>query len=211
MDTNYASDNVIKIITKNSLKGERAINQDHLYTIVHSAIFDCNPHTKVKYKNMEAISKVEGDTTIIFVPTTATKPIDMPSTSKVILDIRSFEGKGSILFEIFGNFIGNFSMKAVTALDEKGIIYMDRKGITDAEDKIVKSAKAPIRNMTVILDRYTLCELDEYCTMLLAYFYKNYKVNGEPHKMHKFIFKPIRIGKEGEKINICVPVLRLMY
>jgi hypothetical protein len=211
MSLNYAKDNVITKITDRSLNGENPINQDHLYTIVHSKVFDCNPHTKVKYKNdTKYMTKSATDgSTMIFVPTTATGRIEVPATKKVILDIRSFEGKGKILFDIFHNFISDFSVKATSALGENGMIYMTPSSISDAP--ISEVAKCPISSMTVLIDRYTLCELDEYCVMLLAYFHKHYNVKGEPHKMHKFLFKPIRIGAEGKKINICVPVLRLNY
>lgn len=212
MSTEYAKNNVVADIKKDVLKHENVINQDHVYNILHSTVFDCNPHTKVKYRNMEAISMVKQSVTTIFVPTTATEEIPKPKTQKVILDIRSFEGKGEKLLTIFRNFISDFSVRATSALGSNGRIYMSHEGISNKESSDPgKITKPPIRNVLVLVDRYTLCELDEYCVMLLAYFYKNYKVKGVPHNMHKFLFKPIRIGAEGKKINVSVPVLELKY
>lgn len=210
MSVNYAKDNVIAKIDNKSLNGEISANQDHVYTIIHSKIFDCNPHTKVKYKDgVQHMTKVSGNTTMIFVPTTATQRIDIPNTKKVILDIRSFEGKGKILFDIFHNFISDFSVKATSALGETGTIYMTPSSISDTQISEIAKPLIGNKEVTVLVDRYTLCELDEYCTMLLAYFRKHYRVKGQLHKMNNFIFKPIRIGQEGKKINICVPVLKL--
>jgi len=208
MSISYADDNVIRQFTMNDLKGEYIINQDHLYTIVHSRIFDCDPHTKVKYDDADIMSKQFGDTFVVFIPTTAKTPIEIPKCGKCILDVRSCELKGKDVFAIFTNFISDFSVNATSAFGEKGTIYMTPSTISDNKISEKPNTLKGIK-VTVILDRYSFCELDEYCSMLLAYFYKHYEVKGTPHKLYKHIFKPIRIGEAGNKVNIAVPVLKL--
>lgn len=209
----YAKDNVIRKFNESDLKGENVINQEHLYTIVHSRIFDCDPHTKVKYKGADVMYKQSGDTLVVFVPTTATSSVEIPdSIKRCILDIRSYEGKGKQVFDVFHNLIGEYSVMACSAFGEKGKIYMTADAIYDEKSRGEhKGGKKINTKITVLLDRYTLSELDEFCSMLLAYFYGHYEVKGTPHKMSKFIFKPIRIGETNKKINICVPVLKLIY
>ena len=212
MSISYADDNVIRKFGMKDLKDEHIVNQDHLYTIVHSHIFDCNPHTKIKYMKDAPVSmKMVDNVLTIFVPTTTKSPIEIPNgTKNIILDIRSYEGKGKELFTIFNAFISDFAVNAMSAVGEKGKIYMNPTSVSDTNT--TERPQCPLKSakVTVLIDRYTLSELDEYCSMLLAYFYKHYTVKGKPHKMFNYIFKPIRIGEVGKKINICVPVLKLL-
>lgn len=205
-DTDYMSENVIK--NDLSIGDEKVIDQRHLYNIVHSKVMDCNPHTKVKY-NMESISRNIDGTFVIFVPSSAKEPIVVPnSAKKVIIDIRSLDVKGKPALQLFSNIVSDFSIKAKSAMGKVGTIYMTPTSISDSAN--VERPKCPLKSVTILIDRYTLSELDEYCTMLLAYFYKHYNVKGSPHKMHKYIFKEIRVG-EDKKYEFAIPVIKLDY
>lgn len=205
--TDYMSKNVIK--SDLSLGGEKVIDQRHLYNIIHSKVMDCNPHTKVKY-SMESISRDIDGTFVIFVPSSAKEPIVVPnSAKKVIIDIRSLDVKGKQALQLFSNIVSDFSVKGRSAMGKVGTIYMTPTSVSDSAN--VERPKCPLKqSVTILIDRYTLYELDEYCTMLLAYFYKHYNVKGSPHKMHKYIFKEIRVG-DDKKYEFAIPVIKLDY
>lgn len=200
----YMSKNVIT--DKLDISGEKIINQDHLYNIVHSRSTDCNPHTKVKYESESFSGNVDG-THVIFVPSSAKEPIVIPAAKSVIIDIRSLDVKGKAALQLFSNIVSDFSVTARSAMGKKGTIYMSPSDVSDAPNR--ERPKCPYKSITILLDRYTLCELDEYCAMLLAYFYKHYTVKGKPHAMYKYVFKDIVVG--APKCTFAIPVLKLDY
>ena len=218
----YISDNVVT--AKINLTGEKIINQDHLYNVVHSRSMDCNPHTKVKYDS-EAFGKLIDGTYVVFVPSSATEPIvlDMSRTrpgrtgindldvSRVIIDIRSLNVKGKAALRLFSNIISDFSVSAQSAMGKKGTIYMTPSNVSNSPNR--ERPKCPLKGkVTILIDRYTLCELDEYCAMLLAYFYKHFTVKGTPHAMYKYVFKDIVVkGPTNTKCTFAIPVLKLNY
>lgn len=208
INTSYMSKNVI---TDNlDIGDEKVIDQNHLYNVVASRIMDCNPHTKVKYR-MEAISKRIDSEYVIFVPSSATQSIVIPKTErKILIDIRSLDMKGKLVLHVFENLLSDFTVAAESAMGKKGKIYMTPTSITNK--KTVERPKCPLagKSVTVLVDRYSLAELDEYCAMVLAYFYSHYKVKGSPHKMYKYVFKDIRIGQH-KKYEFAIPVLKLLY
>jgi hypothetical protein len=208
MSVEYMRKNVI---TDNlDIGDEKVINQNHLYNIVYSKVMDCNPHTKVKYR-MECIAKQIGKDYVIFVPSSAKEPIVIPSSAKqIIIDIRALDVKGKNVLHLFKNIISDFSVNAKSATGKVGKIYMTPSYVSDSKN--VEQPKCPLagKKVTIILDRYSLSELDEYCSMVIAYLYAHYTVKGEPHKMHKYIFKTIRVGQH-KKYEFAIPVLMIHY
>jgi hypothetical protein len=204
----YIRNNVIT--AKLNIGNEVPINQDHLYNIVHSEIMDCNPHTKVKYQ-MEPISEVKKGKLFIFIPSSATEPIVIPKGREpIVIDIRSLDLKGKSALKMFSNIVSDFKVSAESAMGKTGYIHMSPSYISNSPN--AERQKCPLagRDVTVLIDRYTLFELDEYCSMLIAYFYKHFKVKGEPHKMYKYVFKEILLGNE-RKHCVAIPVLKLNY
>lgn len=213
------SDNVIasKHAIRNCLKGEYAVSPEHETIIVHSKALDCNPHSKVKFKNSEPMSKRFNDKLVVFVPTTATTPVisDLSILSNVkelIIDIRSMEGKDSVLFTIFGDLVGSFACNAESPNGTKGKVYMSPNEPYISGNAIEPEVRRMIKpKITILLDRYTFKHGDEYSAMLLAYFYKHYTVKGKPHHMYKYIYKSVRFPDGDKKISFSLPVLKLEY
>lgn len=207
MSIKYTDEFVIK--PSDNLDGEKIINQDHLYNIVHSRMMDCNPHTKVKY-SMETISKKIGKSFVIFVPSSAKNPIIIPPEEKdIILDIRSLDISGRDVLTVLGPLLSDFSIKCTSKI-KSGTTYLTPSNVTD--QPIAERPQCPMKDkkVTILVDRYTLCELDQYCTTVLAYFYKHYNVNGIPHKMYKYIFRTIVVGTD-KKYKFAIPVIKLSY
>ena len=223
-------DNVIESDAemRKALKGVPIVNPQHEVVVIHSEVMDCNPHTKVKFEHGEAVSKTIDKKLVIFVPSSATQTIDISAfrEREIILDIRSCNIEGSVLFTIFRNFIGDFAIAAESPDGKRGKVYMsaDEPYISD---KPIASSKSPAkrqvavhsfaRKWTVLIDRYTFRSSDEYCAMIMAYFCKHYRVKGEHFHMYKYIYKTVRFpveansGLPSNKIAFALPVIRLIY
>jgi hypothetical protein len=208
----YLHSNILKGESqiKQDLRGERIIDDNHLYTVVHSESLDCNPHANVEYVNLDITTKVIDHYFVAFVPSTAKSQIPLPPNGmrNVIIDIRSAKLRGKTVFDVFRNYINAGHVTAKTSAGKHGKIYFSNCNISDNE--VFDSLPSDLSKLkiTVLLDRYSLSQLDEYCSIALHYFYKHFKVKGKPHKMYNYIFKEIRVGKE-EKITFSLPVLKL--
>jgi hypothetical protein len=208
-DNILASDEVMKA----SLKGELIISPEHEALIIYSKAMDCNPHAKIKFTGEEYLMKEFGDVTVIFVPSSATITIPFKDvkTRNIVLDIRSMDMEGDKIFKVFNELIEDFSCKAVSADGKKGKIFMSNVE-PFISDSVIKGKKFITKkyNITVLIDRYTLKSLDEYCSLLLAYLYSKFTVKGTPHHMSKYIYKTVRFNDGDKKISFALPVLKLL-
>lgn len=206
----YIKDNVIADVDESVLKDEKILNQGHLYNAIYSGVMDCNPHTKVKYRCEAMTGYVQGKSDyVVFVPSSATEPIVIDNKAKnITIDIRGLDVKGKQVLKLFENITSDHMVSAKSELGKTGKIYMTPTKISDT--KTTERPKCPLsgRNVTVLIDRYTLNELDEYCTLMLDYFFKHFRVKGKPHKMYKYIFKEIRVGKD-KKYVFAIPVIKI--
>jgi hypothetical protein len=210
--TDVYNDNVLvsQAAIANSLKGEYVVSPEHAAMIAHSKALDCNPHSKVKIKG-ESTGKLIGGKFVIFVPTTATTLPAIPSGKELIIDIRSMEGSGSMLFALFANIIDAFSCNAEDPSGKKGKVYMSDAEPYISDKPIPSNNQLKKCKTTILLDRYTFKAGDEYCAMLMAYFYKHFTVKGKPHHMYKFIHKTVRFPDGDKKISFALPVIKLIY
>ena len=196
---------------KKCLVGEYIVSPGHEALIIHSKVMDCNPHSKIKFVGKQSERKVFGNKTVIFVPSSVTEKVSLEGvTGEIILDIRSLDLEGSKVFHIFNDFLGDFGCPATSADGKKGKVYCSNVEpfVSNAPIQGVKLKKWKV---TVILDRYTLKTLDEYCTMFLAFVYRNYKVIGTPHHMSRYIYKTVRFNDGDKKISFALPVLKLSF
>lgn len=201
-----------------ALKNELTVNPEHEAVIIHSKVMDCNPHTKVKFETSDSTFKIINSKAVIFVPSSASQPIEIPEGSykEIILDIRSCTMEGSKLFTVFRNFISDFSIMAQSPNGKKGKIYMSANEPFILDKPIGSSTGKPIKKPVIVLiDRYTFRASDEYCALIMAYFCKHYRVKGEHFHMYKYIYKvarfPVEDSTQNSKIAFALPVIRLLY
>ena len=206
-------DNFIDNATiENLLKNELIINDVHKYVLISSVVYNSNRHTKVTPKNIEAMSKVFGDTLVIFVPSSAKKEIKLDkltNINKIILDLRNCEIEDIYAFTVFNQFISTYKFEVeIIALKTKKEFYMSNSVPNISDNKPDETTKNQINiPVTVLIDPFTFKERNEYQSSIMKYFRDHYNVVGTPIKNSNCIYKNITINRN---LTVNIPIMKII-